>query len=122
MLFRSQWQTVIDTNLTAMFRLTKACMRPMMKARQGRIINITSVVGIVGNAGQANYAAAKAGVIGFTRALAKELAPRNVCVNAVAPGFIDTDMTRKLSDEQKADLMTDIPLDRFGQPDRKSVV
>ncbi|MCG6871097.1 MAG: 3-oxoacyl-ACP reductase FabG [Gammaproteobacteria bacterium] len=111
-----EWSDVIETNLTAIYRMTKACIRPMSKARHGRIINITSVVGVVGNAGQANYAAAKAGVIGLTKSLAKEFATRNVLVNAVAPGFIDTDMTRTLTEEQTRELMRDIPLDKLGQP------
>jgi 3-oxoacyl-[acyl-carrier protein] reductase len=110
------WDAVIDTNLKAVFRLSRAVMRPMMKQRQGRIINITSVVGASGNAGQANYAAAKAGVAGMTRALARELGSRNITVNCVAPGFIDTDMTKALSDEQHTALKAQIPLGRLGQP------
>jgi 3-oxoacyl-[acyl-carrier protein] reductase len=109
------WQAVIDTNLAAVFRLSRAVMRPMMKQRHGRIINITSVVGASGNAGQANYAAAKAGVAGMTRALARELGSRNVTVNCVAPGFIATDMTEGLPEAQKAALLAQIPLGRLGQ-------
>ena len=110
------WDAVIDTNLKAVFRMSRAVMRPMMKQRYGRIINITSVVGASGNPGQANYAAAKAGVAGMTRALARELGSRNITVNCVAPGFIATDMTAALSDEQKAALTGQIPLGRLGQP------
>ncbi|NBD21564.1 3-oxoacyl-ACP reductase FabG [Aquabacterium fontiphilum] len=110
------WDAVIDTNLKAVFRLSRAVMRPMMKQRYGRIVNITSVVGASGNAGQANYAAAKAGVAGMTRALARELGSRSITVNCVAPGFIDTDMTRALTDEQRSGLQAQIPLGRLGQP------
>jgi 3-oxoacyl-[acyl-carrier protein] reductase len=110
------WDAVVDTNLKAVFRLSRAVMRPMMKARWGRIINITSVVGASGNPGQANYAAAKAGVVGMTKSLAGELGSRNITVNCVAPGFIDTDMTRALSDEQKKALLAHIPLGRLGTP------
>jgi 3-oxoacyl-[acyl-carrier protein] reductase len=108
---------VIDTNLRAVFRLSRAVMRGMMKARWGRIINITSVVGASGNAGQANYAAAKAGVAGMTRSLAAELGSRNITVNCVAPGFIDTDMTRALTEEQRSALLGRIPLARLGSPE-----
>ncbi|MEK9720368.1 MAG: 3-oxoacyl-ACP reductase FabG [Quisquiliibacterium sp.] len=111
-----EWAAVIDTNLSAVFRLSRLVMRPMMKARFGRIVNVTSVVGSSGNAGQANYAAAKAGVAGMSRALARELGSRNITVNCVAPGFIDTDMTRALNEAQTAALMQGIPLGRFGQP------
>jgi 3-oxoacyl-[acyl-carrier protein] reductase len=108
------WDAVIATNLTAVFRLSKACVRHMMKARSGRIVNLTSVVGLTGNPGQANYAAAKAGILGFTKSLARELGSRGITVNAVAPGFIDTDMTRALSEEQRAELLRQIPLGRLG--------
>ncbi|MCC7311732.1 MAG: 3-oxoacyl-ACP reductase FabG [Sulfuritalea sp.] len=112
-----EWDQVIETNLKAVFRLSKLVMRGMMKARFGRIINITSVVGEAGNPGQANYAAAKAGVAGMSRALAQELGSRNITVNCVAPGFIDTDMTRALPDAQRDALLGKIPLGRLGQPD-----
>lgn len=108
------YDAVLDTNLKAVFRLSRAVIRPMMKARSGRIINITSVVGYSGNPGQANYAAAKAGVAGMSRALARELGSRNITVNCVAPGFIDTDMTRALNEEQKAAILGQIPLGRLG--------
>lgn len=110
-----EWDAIIATNLTSVFRLSKACLRGMMKARKGRIISIASVVGATGNPGQANYAAAKAGILGFTKALAREVASRGVTVNAVAPGFIDTDMTRGLPEEQKQGLLQQIPLQRLGQ-------
>jgi len=110
----ADWDEVMETNLRAVFRLSRAVMRGMMKARWGRIINITSVVGEAGNAGQANYAAAKAGVVGMTKSLARELGSRNITVNCVAPGFIDTDMTRALSDEQRRALLAQIPLGRLG--------
>ncbi|MFA7388237.1 MAG: 3-oxoacyl-ACP reductase FabG, partial [Thiohalobacteraceae bacterium] len=108
------WDAVIDTNLSSVFRLSKACMRGMMKARKGRIVNIASVVGSTGNPGQANYAAAKAGMIGFAKSLAREVGSRGITVNTVAPGFIDTDMTRALSDEQRNALLSSIPLGRLG--------
>jgi 3-oxoacyl-[acyl-carrier protein] reductase len=108
------WQQVIDTDLTSVYRTSRACLRGMMKARRGRIINIGSVVGIMGNAGQVNYSAAKAGLIGFTRALAREVGSRAITVNAVAPGFIETDMTAALSAEQRAGLEKQIPLERLG--------
>ncbi|RJQ48764.1 MAG: 3-oxoacyl-ACP reductase FabG [Gammaproteobacteria bacterium] len=109
-----EWDEIIATNLNSVFRMSKACVRGMMKARRGRIINISSVVGAAGNAGQTNYAAAKAGMIGFTKALAREVAARGITVNAVAPGFIDTDMTRALPEEHKRGLLEQIPLKRLG--------
>lgn len=111
-----EWDAVVDTNLKAVFRLSKAVMRGMMKARHGRIINVTSVVAHSGNPGQANYCAAKAGVAGMSRSLARELGSRNITVNCVAPGFIDTDMTKALDDKQKESLIGSIPLGRLGQP------
>jgi 3-oxoacyl-[acyl-carrier protein] reductase len=111
------WDAVITTNLTGVYRLTKGCIRKMIKDRRGRIVNVTSIVGAIGNPGQTNYAAAKAGLIGFTKSLARELASRNVTVNAVAPGFIDTDMTRALSDAQREALSAQIPLGRLGSVD-----
>jgi 3-oxoacyl-[acyl-carrier protein] reductase len=111
-----EWQSILDTNLTSIYRLSKACLRGMTKARKGRIINIASVVGATGNAGQTNYAAAKAGMIGFTKSLAREVGSRGITVNAVAPGFIDTDMTRALNEEQRGALLASIPLGRLGAP------
>ena len=108
------WDAVINTNLTSVFRLSKACLRRMMKERRGRIVSLTSIVGLTGNAGQANYAAAKAGILGFTKSLAKEIASRGVTVNAVAPGFIDTDMTRVLNVEQRTALTSQVPMGRLG--------
>jgi 3-oxoacyl-[acyl-carrier protein] reductase len=110
-----EWDDILNTNLKSAYRMTKACLRAMTKARWGRIINISSVVGATGNAGQANYAASKAGLIGFTMSLAREVGSRNITVNAVAPGFIDTDMTRQLTETQKAALLNQIPLGRLGQ-------
>jgi 3-oxoacyl-[acyl-carrier protein] reductase len=112
-----EWTSVIDTNLSAVFRLSRGVLRPMMKAKGGRIINITSIVGSSGNPGQANYAAAKAGVAGMSRALAREIGSRNITVNCVAPGFIDTDMTKALSEEQQNALKVNIPLQRLGSPE-----
>jgi 3-oxoacyl-[acyl-carrier protein] reductase len=112
-----EWDDVIETNLTALYRVSKACLRGMTKARWGRIVNITSVVGSMGNMGQANYAATKAGAEGFSRALARELGSRSITVNCVAPGFIDTDMTRELSEEQRALMLGQIPLGRLGAAD-----
>ena len=111
------WDTVIDTNLKSIFNVTKAAVRPMMSQRSGKIINITSIAGVIGNAGQANYASSKAGIIGFTKTMAKELGSRNIQVNAVAPGFIETDMTAKLTEEQRKQLAEHIPLKRTGKPE-----
>ena len=112
-----EWQAIMDTNLSSIFRMSKAVLRAMMKARKGRIISIASVVGVMGNAGQANYAAAKAGVIGFSKSLAREVGSRNITVNVVAPGFIDTDMTRALPDAQREALQAQIPLGKLGSPE-----
>jgi 3-oxoacyl-[acyl-carrier protein] reductase len=109
-----EWQDILDTNLTSVFRLSKAVMRAMMKKRFGRIISIGSVVGTMGNAGQANYAAAKAGLIGFSKSLAREIASRGITVNVVAPGFIETDMTRALTDDQRAGILSSVPANRLG--------
>lgn len=117
------WDSVLDTNLRSVYRLSKACLRGMMKARQGRIISIASVIGSMGNAGQTNYAAAKAGMMGFSRSLAREVGSRAITVNVVAPGFINTDMTKDLNEEQRTAMLRDIPLSRLGEPgDIASVV
>jgi len=112
-----EWDDIISTNLTSIFRMSKACLRGMMKAKVGRVINISSVVGSTGNAGQTNYSAAKAGMVGFTKSMAKEVGSRNITVNTVAPGFIDTDMTRELPDQHKEVLLASIPLRRLGAPE-----
>lgn len=112
-----EWDAIMETNLKSVYRMSKACLRPMTKARKGRIISIASVVGLMGNAGQTNYSAAKAGILGFTKSLAREVGARGITVNAVAPGFIDTDMTRGLADEHKQVLLNQIPLGRLGQPE-----
>jgi len=117
-----EWSEIIETNLNSVFRLCKACLRAMMKARRGRIINIASVVAATGNPGQANYAAAKAGMIGFSKSLAREVASRGITVNAVAPGFIATDMTDQLPDDQKATLLNQIPAGRLGHPEEVAAV
>lgn len=112
-----EWDDIINTNLSSLYKLSKAVMRPMMKNRSGRIISIGSVVGSMGNAGQVNYATAKAGLLGFTKSLAKEVASRGITVNAVAPGFIDTDMTQTLSDDQKEAIFSQVPANRLGRPE-----
>ena len=117
-----QWNTVIETNLTSLYRVTKSVVKDMMKARTGRIINIGSIVGMMGNAGQSNYSATKSGLLGFTKSLAREVSSRNINVNAVSPGFIDTDMTRALSEEQIEALTKNIPLGRIASPDEVSSV
>lgn len=109
-----EWNSILNTNLSSVYRMTKVCLRAMMKARKGRIVNISSVVGVSGNAGQTNYAAAKAGMIGFSKSLAREVGSRGITVNCVAPGFIDTDMTRALDDAQREQLLAGIPLGRLG--------
>jgi len=122
MMKQDQWDDIINTNLGSVFRMTKSAIRPMMKKRSGRIISISSVVGSTGNPGQTNYAAAKAGLVGFSKSLAREIGSRNITVNTVAPGFIDTDMTRKLGDEQRAALTAQIPLGRLGNPEEVAAV
>lgn len=117
MMKEDQWDDIINTNLTSIYRLSKAVVRKMMKAKKGRIINIASVVGLTGNPGQTNYSATKAGMLGFTKSLAREIGSRNITVNSVAPGFIDTDMTRELPEEQREALINQIPLNRLGDPD-----
>ncbi|UUO22360.1 3-oxoacyl-ACP reductase FabG [Colwellia sp. M166] len=112
-----EWNDIIETNLTSVFKISKAVLRAMMKKRQGRIINIGSVVGTMGNAGQVNYATAKAGLIGFTKSLAREVASRGITVNTVSPGFIDTDMTQTLTDEQKEGIFAQVPANRLGKPE-----
>lgn len=112
-----EWDDIIQTNLNSVYRMSKACLRGMMKAREGRIINIASVVGVMGNAGQTNYAAAKAGIIGFSKSLAREVGARGITVNTIAPGFIETDMTKALQEEQRAALAGQIPLQALGQPE-----
>jgi len=116
MMKEDQWNDIIETNLTSIYRLSKAVVRTMMKKRKGRIINIASVVGLTGNPGQTNYSATKAGMLGFTKSLAREIGSRNITVNCVAPGFIDTDMTRELPEEQRQALIGQIPLNRLGDP------
>ncbi|MFV2004131.1 MAG: 3-oxoacyl-ACP reductase FabG [Gammaproteobacteria bacterium] len=116
MMKEDQWNDIIETNLTSIYRLSKAVIRKMMKARKGRIINIASVVGLTGNPGQTNYSATKAGMLGFSKSLAREIGSRNITVNCIAPGFIDTDMTRELPEEQREALIAQIPLNRLGDP------
>lgn len=115
-LSEEDWDTVLDTNLKSIYHTSRAVVRAMMKARQGKIINITSVVGLTGNAGQTNYAASKAGMIGFTQSLAKEVGSRGICVNCIAPGFIETDMTGALNEKQKEAILAQIPMQKMGQP------
>ncbi len=117
-----EWDEVIETNLSSIYRVTKACLKGMTKARWGRVINISSVVGLMGNVGQSNYSAAKAGLEGYTRSMARELGSRNITFNAVAPGFIDTDMTKELAEEHKAMMLTQIPLGRLGNPEEIAAV
>ncbi len=112
-----EWEDIINTNLSSVYRLSKACLKAMMKARHGKIVNIASVVALTGNPGQSNYAAAKAGMIGFTKALAREVASRGITVNSIAPGFIETDMTHELPEKQKEALLQSIPLNRLGRPE-----
>jgi 3-oxoacyl-[acyl-carrier protein] reductase len=117
-----EWLDVMDTNLNAIYRLSKACLRGMTKARWGRIITIGSVVASTGNPGQTNYSATKAGVLGFTKSLARELGPRNITVNCISPGFIDTDMTKNLPEATREELLTSVPLGRFGSPEEVAEV
>jgi 3-oxoacyl-[acyl-carrier protein] reductase len=112
-----EWNDILDTNLTSVFKVSKAAIRPMMKKKAGRIINIGSVVGSMGNAGQVNYSTAKAGLLGFTKSLAREIASRGITVNTIAPGFIDTDMTKTLTDEQKEGIFSQVPTNRLGKPE-----
>lgn len=116
-LSEEDWEQVINTNLKSIYNTCRAVIRPMMKARQGKIINITSVVGLMGNPGQTNYAASKSGMIGFTKSLAKEMGTRNICVNCIAPGFISTDMTNALSEKQREAILSQIPMQKLGQPE-----